>query len=403
MTVPNTATTSRLKTPMALVNERQRAADERRRAADAELVKKNADPTGEEAARYQRLELVKEAIAAEGVALPHHIEGLIVERVQQWNSSLRPANVFECWMTELVAKESLKIEESDKMFKHQTCIRSRRAEIVELWRNERGAEIAESANEFASQWTVLVPKLKTTAAGVEWLLSRWLELADTFDARGNLTAAQRLLAVKLQGRPLEILMTDPVQNGSTVGEELRGARRRDRRVAECVGGGSLSYRRDQSSRRRHRSKARRFRRGEVDPPAPRPKRESAEMGDGAIQTRAVQPRPLGQKAEFSGRAAVPRCRTGFAAAGAGAAGRTDAGSSGERGGGGSACQGREFLDGDGAEGVGNDESVVFGVEQVVGFLRLEAVDPRGAGPRTSRPRPSQGVASEGSAGTGVSR
>jgi len=214
VTVPHTATANHAKPPRPIV-------DERRRAADAELLKKNADPTGEEAARYQRLELVKDAIAAEGIALPNHIEALIVERAQQWNSSLRPANVLECWMTELVAKESLKIEEFDKMLKYQTSIRSRRAEIVELWRNERRAEVAKLANDFASQWTVLVPELKTTAPGIEWLLSRWVELADTFDARGNLTAPQRLLAVKLQGRPLEILMSDPVQNGSTAGEELR--------------------------------------------------------------------------------------------------------------------------------------------------------------------------------------
>ena len=218
---------------MAATLPKPPARDERTLARDAERSKIQADVTGEEAARYRRLEELKDKLAAEGIVLADHDSARVFERAQEWNSSLRPINAFELWLLEKVAETSLGVDACDKAIGYRRALRSRRAETVEIWRTDRRAEVAKSAREFASEWTVLVPQLKTSAAGIEWLLSRWLELRELLDVRGNWVAPQRLLACKLQGKPIELIVTDPVENGTAKIDDLRALC--DREIASLRG------------------------------------------------------------------------------------------------------------------------------------------------------------------------
>lgn len=202
-------------------NANAREGDDRRRADDAEKSRREAEASGEEGRRGDRLQHFKNLIAAEGVVMPDRLRDELVERIAQWNSSFRPANVWECWLLEFVARVTLDVERYDLMLRTRTALLAQRADSKTIWNIDRRAEIARKAENFESEWVALVPELRKSAAGVEWLLKLWEELRQAFGVRGTLSDRQRLLAFKLQGRPVEAMQSDRVQNGTASPEEIR--------------------------------------------------------------------------------------------------------------------------------------------------------------------------------------
>ena len=126
----------------------------------------------------------------------------VVERMDQWNSSLKPWDNYECGLTQGVCRESIRLERL-----HQREILLRHAQAVRaanFWEEDRRREADRLATGMTRHPGLVILQLRGTRHGCELLAERWETLRDTLEARGAWTESQHLLALNLLGVPPEL-------------------------------------------------------------------------------------------------------------------------------------------------------------------------------------------------------
>jgi hypothetical protein len=145
-----------------------------------------------------RRNALKHGLSGAGIVLPDEEQAAIKERVEHWNSSLRPFEVIDLWLVEDVATEAVRVERCRAMEAETRAEDARRAD--ESWDDDRRIAAEKRAAGLARRPEVVSRELATTLQGLELLLERWGALAAALEKR-DWNDAERSLALDLMGVP----------------------------------------------------------------------------------------------------------------------------------------------------------------------------------------------------------
>jgi hypothetical protein len=145
-------------------------------------------------------------LSGQGVVMPREETQAVVERAEQWNSSLRPMNAFEMGLVETIAVESVRIERCRIEERVARDLRARRA--VHCWGDERKAAIEKVARSLPKRPAEICATLGMSSPGCEWMIARWRMLGQALDKGGAWTDDQTTLALDLLGVAAELRDSD---------------------------------------------------------------------------------------------------------------------------------------------------------------------------------------------------
>src|SRR5262245_55792346 len=129
------------------------------------LLSTGPSPEGREKSRRNAL---KHGLAGRGVVLPEGQYEAVLERAAQWHSSLRPVDVYEEWLLESAAGESLRYERCNA---EEAALRGRLVERAwSSWDEDRATEAEQTARSLARDPALTVRKLRRTSQGAALLL-----------------------------------------------------------------------------------------------------------------------------------------------------------------------------------------------------------------------------------------
>ena len=111
------------------------------------------------------------------------------------HNAFKPRNHWQDWVTGTVATVMVRIDRCERIERRLRDLASYRA--IDFWEDDQEVEVETLALKLGKQPARTVAKLRTTPAGLEWLLRRWRFLAGVPGA--DWTDAQRELAVNLVG------------------------------------------------------------------------------------------------------------------------------------------------------------------------------------------------------------
>ena len=184
---------------------------------------KSTGPTSDDGKRRSRMNALKHGLSGAGVAMPETMRLAVQERTAGWASSFKPLNPWELWLLEITAITTLRLEVCEQSRLMSVVLKAQRADHAEIWEVDRENEVAETLAKFAQDPVQQVAKLRQTVQGVRWLLARWEDLRAVLDSRGTWEMATRGLAFRMQGRPIELLASDPLLSlGKGNLQEFRG-------------------------------------------------------------------------------------------------------------------------------------------------------------------------------------
>ena len=126
----------------------------------------------------------------------------VVARTRQWNSSLKPWDLTECWLVQDVARETFRLERI-----HQREIALRAAQATQAqshWDEDRRSAVKSVAAGLSRNPAHTLALLRHTKHGCELIAGRWDTLAAALETRGSWTATERLLALNLLDVPPEL-------------------------------------------------------------------------------------------------------------------------------------------------------------------------------------------------------
>ena len=126
----------------------------------------------------------------------------VVARTRQWNSSLKPWDLTECWLVQDVARETFRLERI-----HQREIALRAAQATQAqnhWDEDRRSAAKSVAAGLSRNPAHTLALLRHTKHGCELIAGRWDALAAALETRGSWTAPERLLALNLLDVPPEL-------------------------------------------------------------------------------------------------------------------------------------------------------------------------------------------------------
>ncbi len=188
------------------------ACSEAKRAANQANAKKSTGPITEVGKHKSRANAVKHGLSGEGVALPPAMEAEVQEKTAAFERHLRPADDFERETVRRIALSAVRSRHSFHLEMRLTEANRRRdLERFDIDREEAaeslGAHLAEDP-----AGTVL--RLHQTAAGCDWLVDRWENLARGLEEgkcgwnEKDIERALDLLGVRPSERHLDAWATD---------------------------------------------------------------------------------------------------------------------------------------------------------------------------------------------------
>jgi len=138
---------------------------------------------------------------APDLLLPDEESAAVRERSLQLNSSLKPWDTFEMWLTERVALQEIRLV---RCRAQELLLRDRLARRAILcWDEDRRAVVASLGGKLGRRPDEVAAELGRTRHGCEWLLARWDALDAALDAGGGWDDARRGRALDLLGIPPE--------------------------------------------------------------------------------------------------------------------------------------------------------------------------------------------------------
>lgn len=140
---------------------------------------------------------------AEGRAIaPGDEASAAIERAGEWESSLRPINVFEVFLVQQAAAHALSLERCQAHGRVLRTLAAKRASC--RWDADRRLAAEELGARLAASPAIVARKLGRTRQGCEWLLERWEGLGRALEARGEWTEAEAARALDLLGTPADL-------------------------------------------------------------------------------------------------------------------------------------------------------------------------------------------------------
>ena len=166
--------------------------------------------------------------AADAAPAPHPLLGelivipprdeaaAVVARMRHWNSSLKPWDHYECWLSQDVARETIRLE---RLHQEEIVIRQDRAIDADpdLWHQHHRDAAEALADTVSRQPARVLAELRLSMHGCQALARRWEVLLATLDSRGALTPALHDLALDLLG------ITGPLREAITPLDAPAGA------------------------------------------------------------------------------------------------------------------------------------------------------------------------------------
>ena len=133
---------------------------------------------------------------------PEHEAEAVVARMRHWDSSLKPWDLVECWQSQQIARETIRLERL-----HQREIAARYDQALGAgasWEQSQ-ADAAESLAAGLSRHPAhTLALLRRSKQGCELIARRWDALLVTLDRRGAWSDRERLLALNLLNVPPEL-------------------------------------------------------------------------------------------------------------------------------------------------------------------------------------------------------
>ena len=132
------------------------------------------------------------------ILTPPHLEAqAVVDRIGHWNSALKPWDNYECWLTQGVSRETIHLE---RLHQQEILLRHAQAQRARgYWDEDRRADAESLAVGLMKHPGLVIPQLRRTKHGCEFLAEQWDALRATAEARGDWSAPARLLALNLLG------------------------------------------------------------------------------------------------------------------------------------------------------------------------------------------------------------
>ena len=165
--------------------------------ANQRNAKLSTGPRTEEGKRASRRNAVKHGLAGAGVVLPQAEAEAVNNRIAEWNSSLRPWNVFEVFLSEQIVVASIQVERCQHEQRNVRAVQAQRA--AECWDDDRRLAAERLAEKLPKRPAVVSRELRRTKQGCALLIERWEALGEIYEVNGQFTEVQRNLALDLLG------------------------------------------------------------------------------------------------------------------------------------------------------------------------------------------------------------
>ncbi len=126
----------------------------------------------------------------------------LIDRMNLWNSSLKPWDEYELWLEQGVGQTTL---HTDRIHQQEILLRHAQAQRAQLyWDYDRRADVEALAAGLMRHPALIITRLRRTRHGCELLAEHWEILQATAEARGVWSEPNRLLAMNLLGIPPEL-------------------------------------------------------------------------------------------------------------------------------------------------------------------------------------------------------
>ena len=154
-----------------------------------------SEPQAEAATRRRLLEGLD-------IVPPDHEAEAVLARLAQWESSLKPWDVYECWLLFLLARETIRMERL-----HQREIAARHEQALgaeHSWDEDRFNEAEALAENLSRYPAKTLAALRRFSHGCAAIIRRWETLTAALDRCGTWDAPERVLALNLLNVPREL-------------------------------------------------------------------------------------------------------------------------------------------------------------------------------------------------------
>ena len=173
---------------------------EARVAANRRNALRSTGPRTPEGKAISRANSLKHGLCAT-VVVPEDPD-LVKQRSEDLFYALKPQDEYQAWAVEQAATLSLRLDRCRRMerrLRDKVCLR---AELT--WDDDRILEAEALGAMLARRPAEVVPTLRRTAHGCDWLMARWALLAHAADTQsGGWTEGQKSLAFDLLATPIE--------------------------------------------------------------------------------------------------------------------------------------------------------------------------------------------------------
>jgi hypothetical protein len=168
---------------------------ERKRLANQQNALKSTGPrTAQGKARSCR-NASKHGLCASADQLPPEDQALYQERLADWTQDAQPVDQVA---TYLLATAVLASVQLDRCARNEfAVIARRRRSAIAKWETAQDAEVARLAVLLAENPALACEQLESFAAGCDWLIEQWAELASAIARNGHWMPGQVTLAVQL--------------------------------------------------------------------------------------------------------------------------------------------------------------------------------------------------------------
>ena len=137
-------------------------------------------------------------ILGELVVIPPESEAeAVVARMRHWHSSLRPWDLVECWQSQQIARETIRLErlhQREILLRHDQTLHAGAA-----WDQQHRDAAEELAGTIGRHPARVLAELRRSMHGCEALARRWEVLLTTLEARGGWTPGLHEQALNLLG------------------------------------------------------------------------------------------------------------------------------------------------------------------------------------------------------------
>jgi hypothetical protein len=208
----------------------------RKVAANGRNAQKSTGPRTEEGKRRSSRNALKHGLTANEIVLPNEDPGAFDERLTEWNDYFRPENPAQAAVIDRAVAAKWKLDRCTRVETQRLSEKVRHA--VDRYDLDKLTEVEDIGRRLIyepinrcepaqihdpvvrerlqaradANPAVLVRQLQSTAQGVQWLIDRWLELAEMLKLHGFWHYPEKFKAIWMLGkRPEDVLEDVTVQ------------------------------------------------------------------------------------------------------------------------------------------------------------------------------------------------